>query len=329
LVVIESTLVPGTIDELVVPLLESSGLTVGRDLLLGCAPRRDWFGKPARSLRTLPRIVGGTDSCATRAALDVLSICCERLITAPDHRHAELVKSVENAYRQMEITLAKELALAYPDLDIRTVLELVGTKWNVGTFHPSLGIGGYCIPLASAYILQGARRPELLSLLGATAVSSAAQARRVAEHLLARGDLRTVGILGLSYIADARVYTHSPSLQIATTLRDNAVSVKIHDPYYSADEIRQIAEVESFAFPDDLREFDAVLLVTGHREYRVARPETVLESLVNCRLIVDNADIWSSFRLERLGVEYHVPGDPGWLSHPDGASQSSPGASGL
>jgi UDP-N-acetyl-D-mannosaminuronate dehydrogenase/intein/homing endonuclease len=145
IVIIESTLTPNKTDNLVIPIFKKHGVEVGKDLMLGVAPRRDWFISPEKNLKTLPRIVGGTTPESTREIINVLSIICNHLIPAPDHRHAEIVKSVENAFRHVEITLANQLSLAYPNLNMTEVLKLVGTKWNVGTFHPSFGTGGYCL----------------------------------------------------------------------------------------------------------------------------------------------------------------------------------------
>ena len=145
LVIIESTLTPNKTDKLAIPIFERNGVRVGEDVFLGVAPRRDWFISPEKNLRSLPRIVGGTTPDTTTRMIDVLSIVCDKLIPAPDHRHAEIVKSVENAFRHAEITLANQLSLAYPSLNMTEVLKLVGTKWNVGVFHPSFGSGGYCL----------------------------------------------------------------------------------------------------------------------------------------------------------------------------------------
>jgi UDP-N-acetyl-D-mannosaminuronate dehydrogenase len=152
LVIIESTLTPNKTDQLVIPIFEKNGITVGKDVFLGVAPRRDWFISPEKNLRSLPRIVGGTTPEATKLMTEVLGIVCDRLVPAPDHRHAEIVKSVENAYRHMDITLANQLSLAYPNLNMIEVLKLVGTKWNVNTYHPSFGSGGYCLG-ADEYVL--------------------------------------------------------------------------------------------------------------------------------------------------------------------------------
>jgi nucleotide sugar dehydrogenase len=165
IVIIESTLTPGRTNEVVVPIFEKAGLKVGKDILIGVAPRRDWFISPEKSLKNLPRIIGGTTLETTRIMKDVLSIICDHLLPAPDHKHAEMIKSIENAYRHVEITLANQLSLAYPQIDMEEVLRLVGTKWNIGTYRPSFGTGGYCIPLSSQYVLLGAQNPEQLTIL--------------------------------------------------------------------------------------------------------------------------------------------------------------------
>lgn len=313
LVIIESTLAPNTADQVIIPIFEAAGLEVGKDILLGCAPRRDWFSTPDKSLRTLPRIMGGTTPETSRVMEQVLGIVCENLVPAPDHLHAEVVKSIENAYRHMEIALANELALAYPGLDVRTVLELVGTKWNVGTFHPSIGVGGYCIPLASYYVLQGATRPEYLTLLQTTIETSEAQPERVADYLIGRSDVKSVGILGLSYTGNVKVAALSPTLTLVRRLTEAGIAVSVNDPHYTPEEIHQITGVGTFEFPDGMEHFDTVIVVAGHREYEAASHSEVIKALPNARLVLDNADLWSDVDLEKYGVEYRLAGGPNWL----------------
>ena len=323
LVIIESTLAPNTADQVIIPIFEEAGLKVGRDVLLGCAPRRDWFSTPDKSLRTLPRIMGGTTPETSTVMEQVLGIVCENLIPAPDHLHAEVVKSIENAYRHMEIALANELALAYPGLDVRTVLELVGTKWNVGTFHPSIGVGGYCIPLASHYVLEGATRPEFLTLLQATIESSEAQPNRVADYLIGRGDVKSVGILGLSYTGNVKVSALSPTLTLVRRLTEKGIAVAVNDPHYTPEEIKSIAGAESFAFPDEMEGFDTVIVVAGHREYEAATHSEVIKALPNCRVILDNAALWSDVDLEKYGIEYRLAGGRDWLGTMNGSSNGA------
>jgi nucleotide sugar dehydrogenase len=193
LVIIESTLTPNKTDDVVVPIFEKKGIQVGKDVLLGVAPRRDWFISPEKNLKSLPRVVGGTTKETTELMIDVLGIVCDKLIPAVDHRHAEIVKSVENAFRHVEITLANQLSLAYPSLNMTEILRIVGTKWNIGTYHPSFGSGGYCIPLSSKYVLEGSEKPEQLTILKETILTDDKMPLIVADSIFNSG-AKSVGI---------------------------------------------------------------------------------------------------------------------------------------
>lgn len=312
-VIIESTLTPNKTDRLVIPIFKKHGVEVGKDLVLGVAPRRDWFISPEKNLRTLPRIAAGTTPESTREIINVLSIICNHLIPAPDHRHAEIVKSVENAFRHVEITLANQLSLAYPNLNMTEVLKLVGTKWNVGTFHPSFGTGGYCIPLSSKYVLEGAEEPENLTILEDTIRSDEKLPVIIADQIAQNG-FSNVGILGLSYKGDLKVHILSPTLRISKRLMELGVNVKVNDPYFTEEEIRKLTGTDTFAFPDDLTEFDCLLIVAGHRIYKAITESQLKNHLTKCRLIIDNIEeAWKEFDWDSLGIRYVIAGDKNWL----------------
>ena len=165
LVIIESTLTPKTSERMIIPLLKNQGIEIGKDILFAVAPRRDWFVEGNKSLRELDRVFGSIDESSNNATREVLEIVCDKLHAATSYRVSEMVKSIENAYRHMEITLANQLSLAYPDENMREVLKLVGTKWNIGTFYPGFGSGGYCIPLSSQYVTEGISDNNKLTLL--------------------------------------------------------------------------------------------------------------------------------------------------------------------
>jgi len=312
LIIIESTLTPNATENTIIPAFESRGMKVGRDILVGVAPRRDWFISPEKSLKNLPRVVGGTTPETTALMQEVLGIVCDTILPAKDHRHAELVKSIENAYRHVEITLANQLSLAYPDIDMRQVLALVGTKWNIGTYHPSFGTGGYCIPLSSQYVLAGTDNKEQLSILTSAVETDRDLPYTVAEVVVMK-KARRVGILGLAYKGDLKVHTLSPTLRIVSRLQQRNIEVKVHDPYYSAEEIEQICGVGTFRFPDELNQFDALLIVADHRDYQAVPRKQIKNNLKQCRLIMDNVGIWNEFNLNEMGIEYHVAGTENWL----------------
>jgi nucleotide sugar dehydrogenase len=312
LIIIESTLTPNTTDTLVIPLLEKEGLQVGQDILVGVAPRRDWFVSADKSLKTLPRVVGGTTPETTDLMRSALGIVCDTVLPAKDHRHAELIKGIENAYRHVEITLANQLSAAYPEVDMRDVLRLVGTKWNIGHFFPSFGTGGYCIPLSSQYILAGTENPSALSILQAAVATDRGLPAKVADAVIASGAKR-VGILGLAYKGDLKVHTLSPTLRIVERLKQRVDAVKVNDPYYSAEEIDRICGVDSFTFPQGLSEFDTVLLVADHRLYTSVNRSKILGSLTNCKRILDNTGIWQDIDFASRGISYRLAGRANWL----------------
>ena len=106
---------------------------------------------------------------------------------ASSYKVSEMVKSVENAYRHMDITLANQLSIAFPKDNIREVLKLVGTKWNVEAFHPGIGAGGYCIPLSSRYILSQVKDANKLSLLRETVKTDDGMSKLIANSIAKKG----------------------------------------------------------------------------------------------------------------------------------------------
>jgi len=198
-------------------------------------------------------------------------------------------------------------------VDMTEVLKLVGTKWNIGTYHPSFGTGGYCIPLSSQYLLSGTGYPERLSILKAAVDTDSELPVMVADALASRG-AKKVGILGLSYKGDLKVHILSPTLKIVSRLKEKGIEAKVHDPYYSENEIKQIVRAESFSFPEGMKEFDAIVVVAGHREYKAALESTILKCLVNCKLVLDNVEeAWKRIDFPKSGIEYHAAGDRDWL----------------
>jgi len=243
---------------------------------------------------------------------EVLSVICDTLVPASDHKHAEIVKSVENAYRHMDITFANQLSLAYPNMNVTEILRLAGTKWNIGTFHPSFGTGGYCIPLSSKYVLMGAEKPEFLSLLKETIEYDTKQPEKVIEKIK-RKNLKSVGILGLSYKGDIKVTILSPTLKLVELLKKECIEVKVNDPLFSVEEITRISGTKSFRFPEDLHLFDALLIVADHKQYRSTPHKIIKQNLKNCKLILDNTEVWKDIDFDNSDIEYHIAGDKGWL----------------
>ena len=308
IIVVESTLAPKVSDKKIIPFLKSKNLKVGENIFLSIAPRRDWFIEGGKNLENLDRVYGSTDKNSTKITKDVLSIVCKRLHAASTYRVSEMVKSVENAYRHMDITLANQLSLAFPKDNIREVLKLVGTKWNVEAFHPGIGAGGYCIPLSSRYILSQVKNTNKLSLLRETIKTDDNMGKLIANSIAKKG-LKRIGVLGLSYKGDLKVSVLSKVIPLVKFLIKKKLKVRLFDPYFSKREIYDAAKVKTFNFPKDLPKFDCIIVSVDHKQFKI--PKKILEKyLKKCKLIIDHDGAWKKYNLKN---NYHLSGDHGWI----------------
>ncbi len=308
IVIVESTLAPKVSDKKIIPFLKRKNLKVGENILLSIAPRRDWFIEGGKNLENLDRVYGSTDRKSTKVTKDVLSIVCKKLHAASTYKVSEMVKSIENAYRHMDITLANQLSLAFPKDNIREVLKLVGTKWNVEAFHPGIGAGGYCIPLSSRYILSQVKNRNKLSLLRETIKTDDGMGQSIANSIAKRG-LKKIGVLGLSYKGDLKVSVLSKVIPLVKSLLRKKLKVKLFDPYFSKREIYDAVKIKTFNFPKDLTKFDCLIVSVDHKQFKI--PKKILEKyLKNCKLIIDHDGAWKKYNLK---YNYHLSGDHGWI----------------
>jgi UDP-N-acetyl-D-glucosamine dehydrogenase len=163
-VIVESTTYPGTTRERVLPMLEETGLSAGRDFHLAFSPERVDPGRTDYTLRTTPKVLGGlTPACAERAA-EVYSAICDHLVRVSTPEVAEMSKLLENVFRAVNIALVNELAVLADrmELDIYEVVEAAATKpYGFMRFDPGPGMGGHCLPVDPFYLSWKAREHEL------------------------------------------------------------------------------------------------------------------------------------------------------------------------
>jgi nucleotide sugar dehydrogenase len=311
IVIIESTLTPKFSEKKIIPFFKSKNIFPGKDFIFAVAPRRDWFVEGTKSLENLDRVFGSTDKISSKYVKSILSIVCKKLHEASSHRVSEMVKSIENAYRHVEITLANQLSLAYPKENMREVLKLVGTKWNIGTFYPGFGSGGYCIPLSSQYVLQNVNKSKDLTLLRET-IKTDKNINLLIARSLVKKKFKSVGVLGLSYKGNLKVSILSPIIPFVKELKKHKMNVKVFDPYYSKKEIHEILQVKSFRFPQDLKQFDCLILAVDHDIFK-KNTNLIFKNLNKVSFILDNNGVWENFKNKLKKHNYHVSGNTGWI----------------
>ena len=281
LVVLESTTYPGTTDEIVKPILESTGLKVAQDFLLAYSPEREDPGNPSFETSTIPRVVGADDPASQRAAELVYSAIVNKIIPVSSTRAAEAVKLTENIYRAVNIALVNELKLIYGKMDINIweVIDAAASKpFGFQAFYPGPGLGGHCIPIDPFYLTFKAREFDVptrfIELAGEVnsdapraVISALVEALSVRHHKSLAG--ARILLLGLAYKKNVDDMRESPSLMILETLEARGAIVEFYDPFIPI--IPQTREHSALAGRKSvewsaqlLSGFDAALICTDH-----------------------------------------------------------------
>jgi UDP-N-acetyl-D-galactosamine dehydrogenase len=275
IVVYESTVYPGAVEEECVPILEqSSGLKVGADFDVGYSPERINPGDKQHRFETITKVV----SAQNPQTLDIIAEVYGSVVTAGIHRApsirvAEAAKVIENTQRDLNIAFMNELSLIFQALDIDTgdVLAAARTKWNFMPFQPGL-VGGHCIGVDPYYLTFRAEKagyhPEVI-LAGRRINDGMGQrvARECVRGLLRRkGSGGMVTVLGLTFKEDVPDTRNSRVVDIIRELESFGLSVQVHDPLASAADARHEYGV-TITELDALQPADAVILAVAHAGY--------------------------------------------------------------
>ncbi|HEY2069869.1 MAG TPA: nucleotide sugar dehydrogenase [Rhizomicrobium sp.] len=278
LVVLESTTYPGTTEEVVLPILEKSGLKAGVDFQLAFSPEREDPGS-AIETRDIPKIVGGVDDYSGELAARAYQLGFAKVHKVADAKTAEAVKITENIFRCVNIALVNELKLAYSRMNISIwdVIEAAKTKpFGFMPFYPGPGLGGHCIPIDPFYLSWRARAFEVdtkfIELAGEV---NRAMPRLVVQALSEALSERfgralrgaKVLIMGVAYKKNIDDLRESPALRIMELLQGFGTEVSYYDPYFPeipmTREHAALAGMKSVSF-DEIGRFDAALITTDH-----------------------------------------------------------------
>jgi UDP-N-acetyl-D-mannosaminuronic acid dehydrogenase len=309
LVILESTVPPGTTENLVRGIIEDeTGLVCGRDCFLAHAPERVLPGHILHELVNNDRIVGGVDPLSTDKAAEFYRTFVSGHVVPTNATTAELVKLMENTYRDVNIALANEFALIAErlGLDVFRAISLANLHPRVNILKPGPGVGGHCIAVDPYFIVQAC--PDRARLIALSREINSSMPQHVVELLreavLELGEtgaqVQRVTVLGAAYKANVDDDRESPALEVARLLRNAGYSVEVHDPL--------VGRYSAKPVDDALRGSDAIVLVTDHSFYKEAlKPETIYD-LMRTRLILDTRGFFGpeweqrGFKVKRLGV---------------------------
>ena len=308
LVIIESTVIPGTTEGLVIPILEEkSGLKCCEDFFVAFCPERVLPGNLMKELRENDRIIGGADARSAEMARDFYSRYVDGELHMTDARTAEMAKLMENTYRAVNIALANEMALLAEryGVDIHEAIDMANNHPRVNIHRPGPGVGGYCLTKDPWFLIQNYEGSVIIrdSLL-----INSSMPDRVVELLEDEMERREkelngskVAVLGIAYKGNVSDPRESPGYELYLRLKEKGAEVITHDPYVSEYmDIKPEKDIERA-----LSGADALVLVTDHNDYKRADWEH-LTSLMNDPVFVDTRYVMpyeiSGRKVRKLGV---------------------------
>jgi UDP-N-acetyl-D-glucosamine dehydrogenase len=279
IVILESTTYPGTTEQVVAALLETSGLVVGGDLLLAYSPERIDPGNPEFDFRSVPRVVGGTSPLATGVAALFYEQLVDKVEVVSSCRAAELAKLLENTFRHINIALINEMAMFCNEMqiDVWEVVDAAASKpFGFMPFYPGPGVGGHCIPLDPTYLAWQVRRDSghsfriLEQAEDINAQMPTWVTNRIADALNEQGKAvkgARVLILGVAYKPDIGDVRESPALKVIASLKKRGARVEYHDPFVPTLSINGASVTSVSLTRRSLSRSDCVALVTPHRNF--------------------------------------------------------------
>lgn len=308
LVVLESTSPPRTTLDLLVPILEKSGLQAGRDFYVAYSPERVLPGQILRELVENARVMGGVTADSAQAGSDLYAAFVRGQIIQTDATSAEMVKLMENTYRDVNIAIANEFSrlAEHFGVDVWEAIRLANLHPRVKILSPGPGVGGHCISVDPWFFVEAA--PELSALILKARQVNDSQPRLVVEKARqALGTLagKRIAALGLAYKPEVDDLRESPAAEAVILLQQAGAVVRAFEPFKPEADLPGIQTVASLE--EALVQADLVILLVNHSEFRAIRPEA-LAALTPARLLLDTVNGWSDknwaaagFRLFRLG----------------------------
>jgi UDP-N-acetyl-D-glucosamine dehydrogenase len=289
LIILESTTYPGTTREVLLPLLEETGLEVGRDFFLCFSPERVDPGNQVWQVHNTPKVIGGITPACVEMGAKAYGQVLETIVPVSTTEAAELAKLLENTFRAINIALVNEMAQVADrlDVDIWEVIDAAASKpFGFMKFTPGPGIGGHCIPLDPHYLSwkmktlnYRTRLIEVASEINAEmpefVVGKVQEALN--EHRKAVLGTRIL-VLGVSYKKDVGDVRESPAIDIMRMLEEQGAEVRYHDPFVPAIHEDGVSRTGVELSDEELAAADCVVIITDH-------------STVDYRMVVETAGL--------------------------------------
>ena len=309
LVILESTSPPRTTVDIVAPILEKSGLKTGTDFFLAYSPERVLPGQILKELVENARIIGGVDQRSSEAGRDLYKIFVKGEIFMTDATTAEMVKLMENTYRDINIAAANEFARLADrfHVDIWEAISLANRHPRVKILNPGPGVGGHCISVDPWFFVEAA--PGTAQLIRKAREVNDSQPAYIVEFIQRKiGDLsnKRITTLGLAYKADVDDLRESPAIEVALLLKRAGAQVTVFEPYKSGFSIDGISTSKDLV--ESVKQADVLVLLVSHQQFISLEPDEVAK-ITQARVVIDTVHGWDRSDWEKAGFKLYRSGD--------------------
>ena len=272
-VIIESTIAPMSTDDIIKPIFEEAGYTIGKDLFLAHCPERVLPGQILHELVNNNRIIGGvTPECAKKAS-EVYGQFVEGDLMLTEAKTAELSKCMENTFRDVNIALANELAKICAEIGVNAldVIEMANKHPRVNLHSPGPGVGGHCLAIDPYFIYATA--PETAKIIKLARDTNNSMPEFVFENVEKIINKGKVAVLGVSYKGNTGDDRESPAYEIIAKLKNANYEIAVHDPHIAN---------ESFVSLDEAtKNADLILILCDHNEFKELDYELIKKNMAN------------------------------------------------
>jgi UDP-N-acetyl-D-mannosaminuronic acid dehydrogenase len=309
LVVLESTSPPRTTVDLITPILARSGLEAGRDFHLAYSPERVLPGQIMRELIENARVIGGVTPESAQAGCDLYATFVKGQIIRTDATTAEMVKLMENTYRDVNIAAANEFSRLADKfgVDVWEAISIANLHPRVKILAPGPGVGGHCISVDPWFFVEAA--PELTLLIYHSRQVNDAQPNFVVDivkRALGPLDGKKIAALGLAYKPDVDDLRESPANEIVHLLQQEGAQVKAWEPFKPDANLVGINMAASLE--DTISDADAIILLVKHTKFCQFIPKEIAEK-TSARVVIDTVNGWDPELWNKAGFQIFRLGD--------------------